>query len=90
MILLQRPLTKPPYSPIKISKKKKDEETKETIEEKTDNGASLEDTKKIRKESMISYSITDEEAVMEFAKLVLYLSTARSTGFIYPLDFGTI
>ena len=46
--------------------------------------------KKIRKESMMNYPITDEEAVKEFAKLVLYLSTARSTGFIYPLDFGTI
>ena len=53
-------------------------------------GLSETEWKKIRKESMISYSITDEEAVMEFAKLVLYLSTARSTGFIYPLDFGTI
>lgn len=53
-------------------------------------GLSGQEWKKIRKESMINYPITDEEAVREFAKLVLYLSTARSTGFIYPLDFGTI
>ncbi len=44
--------------------------------------------KKIRANSMIKFPITDEEAVEEFAKLVLYLSTARSTGAVYPLDFG--
>ncbi|MBI1935899.1 SDR family oxidoreductase [Candidatus Woesearchaeota archaeon] len=44
--------------------------------------------KKLRKESAVNYPITDEEAVNEFAKLVLYLSTARSTGSVYPLDFG--
>ena len=43
---------------------------------------------KLRKSSAINYKITDEETVEEFAKLVLYLSTARSTGSIYPLDFG--
>lgn len=44
--------------------------------------------KKIRKSSVIDYPITDKEAVNEFAKLVLYLSTTRSTGAVYPLDFG--
>ena len=29
-------------------------------------------------------------AVEEFAKLVLYLSTARSSGSIYSLDFGNL
>lgn len=43
---------------------------------------------KIRKKSIINYPISDEEAVNEFAKLVLYLSTVMSTGAIYPLDFG--
>ncbi len=43
---------------------------------------------RIRKNSIISYPINDKEAVEEFAKLVLYLSTARSTGSVYPLDFG--
>ena len=43
---------------------------------------------RIRKNSIINYPISDKEAVEEFAKLVLYLSTARSTGSIYPLDFG--
>lgn len=42
----------------------------------------------IRKNSIINYPISDKEAVEEFAKLVLYLSTARSSGSIYPLDFG--
>jgi len=43
---------------------------------------------KLRAASIIKYPINDEEAVEEFAKLVLYLSTARSTGAVYPLDFG--
>ena len=43
---------------------------------------------RIRENSIIEYPISDKEAVEEFAKLVLYLSTARSTGSIYPLDFG--
>lgn len=46
------------------------------------------DWDKIRSASIIKYPITDREAVEEFAKLVLYLSTARSTGAVYPLDFG--
>ena len=46
------------------------------------------DWKKIRQNSVISYPITDEEAVNEFAKLVLYLSATRSTGSVYSLDFG--
>lgn len=43
---------------------------------------------KIRKLSAVNYPITDKEAVDEFAKLVLYLSAARSTGNIYSLEFG--
>ena len=42
----------------------------------------------IRKNSMIGYPLDDLQATLEFAKLVLYLSTVRSTGYIYPLDFG--
>ena len=49
---------------------------------------SIEYWSRIRKNSIIKYPITDKEAVEEFAKLVLYLSTARSTGSVYPLDFG--
>lgn len=48
------------------------------------------DWKKIRQSSIVNYPITDEEAVAEFAKLVLYLSTTRSTGAAYSLDFGHI
>ena len=44
--------------------------------------------KKIREKSMIKYPITDGQAVDEFAKLVLYLSTVRSSGSVYPLDLG--
>lgn len=44
--------------------------------------------KKVRKNSVVNYKITDEEAVEEFAKLVLYLSSVKSTGSVYPLDFG--
>ena len=51
---------------------------------------SNEEWKLIRKESMINYPINDKEAVEEFAKLVLYLTTVRSTGSIYPLDLGTL
>ncbi len=46
------------------------------------------DWKKIRQNSVIGYPITDEEAVNEFTKLVLYLSATRSTGSVYSLDFG--
>ena len=51
-------------------------------------GMSDSDWKKIRKLSIVKYSITDEEAVEEFAKLVLYLSATMSTGSVYPLNFG--
>ena len=44
----------------------------------------------IRKASTVKYHITDKEAVEEFAKLVLYLSTARSTGNVYSLELGNI
>ena len=53
-------------------------------------GLSNEEWKIIRKESAINYPINDAEAVGEFAKLILYLTTVRSTGFIYPLDLGTL
>ena len=43
---------------------------------------------KIRRLSAVNYRITDKEAVDEFAKLALYLSTSRSTGAVYPLDMG--
>ncbi|MBI4452177.1 SDR family oxidoreductase [Candidatus Woesearchaeota archaeon] len=46
--------------------------------------------KNIRKSSIVKYTITDKEAVEEFAKLVLYLSTARSTGNIYSLELGNL
>lgn len=45
---------------------------------------------KIRRNSIVNYPIKDEEAIEEFAKLVLYLCTVRSTGSIYPLDMGTL
>lgn len=44
--------------------------------------------KKIRRHSVVNYEVTDEEAVEEFAKLVLYLSTAKSTGAVHSLNFG--
>jgi|SRR3989344_628096 len=53
-------------------------------------GLSNEEWKLIRRESIINYPISDNEAVEEFAKLVLYLTGVRSTGSIYPLDFGTL
>ncbi len=43
---------------------------------------------KIRKFSAVNYPITDKKAVDEFAKLALHLSTARSSGEVYPLDLG--
>lgn len=46
--------------------------------------------KDIRKNSIVKYPITDKEAVEEFAKMVLYLSTARSTGNIYSLELGNL
>ena len=44
--------------------------------------------KKIRSLSNVDYPITDNEAVDEFAKLALYLSAVRTSGAVYPLDFG--
>lgn len=43
---------------------------------------------KIRDSSMIKYPITDEEAVQEFVDMVIRLCFVRSSGGIYPLDFG--
>ncbi|MEK7147662.1 MAG: SDR family oxidoreductase [Patescibacteria group bacterium] len=42
----------------------------------------------IRDGSMIKYPLTDEEAVQEFVQTVLRLCFARSSGSVYPLDFG--
>ena len=42
----------------------------------------------IRNESIIKYPITDEEAVTEFVETVLRLCSVRSSGAVYPLDFG--
>lgn len=42
----------------------------------------------IRSESIVKYSITDEEAVREFVDAVVRLCFVRSSGSIYPLDFG--
>lgn len=42
----------------------------------------------IRDQSIIKYPLTDEEAVGEFVQTVLRLCQARSSGSIYPLDFG--
>jgi 3-oxoacyl-[acyl-carrier protein] reductase len=45
--------------------------------------------KKIRDASALKYSIDDEEAVRQFARLVLYLSeVSMASGYIYPLDQG--
>ena len=46
--------------------------------------------KKIRSKSIVKCPISDKEAVEEFAKLVLYLSTVMSTGSIYSLDLGNL
>ena len=46
--------------------------------------------REIRRISLVKNKITDQEAVEEFAKLVLYLATVRSTGSIYSLDLGTM
>jgi 3-oxoacyl-[acyl-carrier protein] reductase len=43
---------------------------------------------KIRKSSMIKYPITDKEAVKEFSDTVIRLCLVRSSGGVYPLDFG--
>ena len=42
----------------------------------------------IRENSNIKYPITDREAVEEFVQTVVRLSCVRSSGGIYPLDFG--
>ena len=42
----------------------------------------------IRDASIIKYPITDEEAVQEFIDTVLRLCFVRSSGGVYPLDFG--
>lgn len=46
------------------------------------------DWRAIRKESLIKYPLTDEEAVQEFVDTVLRLCFVRSSGGVYPLDFG--
>jgi len=43
----------------------------------------------IRAASPLSYAVSDEEAVQQFALLVLYLSlTTGATGHVFPLDMG--
>jgi len=42
----------------------------------------------IRDGSLINYPLTDEEAVREFVHTAVRLSFARSSGGVYPLDFG--
>lgn len=49
---------------------------------------SEEEWREIRNESIIKYPLTDEEAVKEFVDTVLRLCSARSSGSVYPLDFG--
>ena len=46
------------------------------------------DWQDIRNESIVKFPITDEEAVEEFVATVLRLAEVRSTGSVYPLDFG--
>ncbi len=43
---------------------------------------------KIRKESLIKHPLSDEEAVQEFVDTVVRLCFVRSSGAVYPLDFG--
>jgi NAD(P)-dependent dehydrogenase (short-subunit alcohol dehydrogenase family) len=44
---------------------------------------------RLRESSPVEFAVTDEEAVEQFALLVLYLSvTTMSSGHIYPLDQG--
>jgi len=47
-----------------------------------------EDWREIRAESIVKHPITDTEAVMEFVDTVVRLCFVRSSGSIYPLDFG--
>ena len=51
---------------------------------------SQKDWREIRSASMIKHPITDEEAVQEFVDTVIRLCFVRSSGGIYPLDFGHI
>lgn len=44
----------------------------------------------IRSESSVKFPLTDEEAVEEFAQTALRLCSVRSTGSVYPLDFGNL
>lgn len=44
----------------------------------------------IRAESMVKHPLTDEEAVREFVHTAVRLCFARSSGSIYPLDFGLL
>ncbi len=43
-----------------------------------------------RDQSIIQYPINDKEAVNEFVETVLRLASVRSSGSIYPLDFGQL
>src|SRR3989338_637408 len=52
------------------------------------NDISEEEWRAIRKESIIKYPLTDDEAVQEFVDTVLRLCSVRSSGSVYPLDFG--
>lgn len=49
---------------------------------------SVRDWKEIRRESIIKFPITDREAVQEFVDTVIRLCFVRSSGGVYPLDFG--
>jgi len=50
---------------------------------------SKKDWQKIRDESPLKFKISDEEAVNQFAELVLYLSSVTmASGYTYPLDQG--
>jgi 3-oxoacyl-[acyl-carrier protein] reductase len=46
------------------------------------------DWREIRDASIVKFALTDEEAVREFAHTVLRLCFVRSSGGVYPLDFG--
>lgn len=46
--------------------------------------------KGIRSDSIIKYPLTDKEAVKEFVHTVLRLCFVRSSGSVYPLDFGLL
>jgi len=46
--------------------------------------------RRIRASSAIKYPITDKEAIQEFVDTVVRLCFVRSSGGIYPLDFGNL